>query len=151
MPSGGVSMSTLIHYSTTMVNSETWKIVHRQFALSEKGDNINVYCYENNNDGAIVHLNAITNNGDFVTDENDLSSNDSMLPESLKTYGSVALPHKDNYVYTGMKKGDKTSLLNALSDSSNWKGSNSERVEIEIDNDEFIITSYVSSATDGLL
>ena len=133
-------MGTLIHYSTTLVNSETWRATHGHFALSGKGDNINVYCYEKNSDGAIVHLNAIINSGDFVTDKNDLSSSDSMLPESLKTNGSVALPHRDNYIYSGIKKGDKTSLLNALSDSSNWKGSDSERVEIEIDDDGFIVT-----------
>jgi hypothetical protein len=47
---------------------------------------------------------------------------------------AVALPHKDNYIYSGPREGTRAELLVALSSPSNWAGDNAQRRDWPLSN-----------------
>jgi hypothetical protein len=100
------------------------------FALAVSGDNIMLYCIED--DSSIAHVTALSYSGDWVSadlDESSFNTQQSALPESLPSNTHVTLAHKDNYWYTG--QGTTSSLLEDLSHPSKWEGSNTERFHLD--------------------
>lgn len=99
----------------------TWSIASGTFNLAADGDQIIVYC------GAITSptfLYALTNNG-WISGGGSVSSTTSYFPDSLSgTNASVSLPSVDNQHYVGTTAGTESSLLETISISSNWTGSN---------------------------
>ncbi len=71
---------------------------------------------------------ALNDEGAGVWQADATSSNTSALPTGL-TNGTtaVALNEIDNAIYTGITSGTRAALLAAISDNSNWSGSNSAR------------------------
>ncbi|MGK7955334.1 MAG: ExeM/NucH family extracellular endonuclease, partial [Crocosphaera sp.] len=94
--------------------------------FSASGDQILAYQGDDSNPTFIYALNSEGNPGVWQSDAT--SSNTSALPSALVNgETAVALDEVDNAVYTGITSGTKEELLAAISDSSNWSGSNSTR------------------------
>lgn len=86
-----------------------------------------LYCMES--DDSIMHLTALSYSGDWLPPSSALNSfptTSSALPASLPSNTVVTLPHFDNYWYVGPRDGSTASLLDSLSNPSNWEGSNTE-------------------------
>ena len=97
--------------------------------FSASGDQIIAYQGDDSNPSFIYALNSEGNPGVWQSDST--SSNTSALPTGLVNgETAVALNEIDNAVYTGITTGTKEELLAAISDNSNWSGSNSSRQTI---------------------
>lgn len=140
MPSGGISAGSIVTYLGGAAGLNGWTPVQGSFALAASGDNIHIYCFQKtiSSDTEIVHLTALTNSNTFIpasSNEADFTTNDSALPSDLPSNSYLELPHLDNYSYSGIRQGDCTTLLAALSSSSHWAGSNSIRIDINTETD----------------
>ncbi|MGK7890938.1 MAG: endonuclease/exonuclease/phosphatase family protein, partial [Leptolyngbyaceae cyanobacterium] len=94
--------------------------------FSASGDQIIAYQGDASNPTFIYALNSEGNPGVWQSDST--SSNTSALPTGLVNgETAVALDEIDNAIYTGITSGSKAELLAAISDQSNWSGSNSTR------------------------
>ncbi|MEM1280126.1 MAG: hypothetical protein AAGG53_08960, partial [Cyanobacteria bacterium P01_H01_bin.152] len=101
-------------------------------AFSASGDQILAYQGDDANPTFIYALNSEGNPGQWQSDAT--SSNTSALPAGLiDGTTAVALDEIDNAIYVGSTSGTQAGLLAAISDPSNWSGSNSERQQLPID------------------
>jgi len=138
IPSGGIGAGTVIS-----LDSHSWESVDGTFALSVSGDSVLVYCQDE--EGSLIHITGISLAGDWFSsgqDDSSYGSNQSALPSSILA-ASVALPHFDNYVYNGPKRGTASALKESIGDSSNWSGSNNEYYSAPSD---FVISGGESSS-----
>ncbi|NEP70434.1 MAG: ExeM/NucH family extracellular endonuclease [Okeania sp. SIO2G4] len=95
-------------------------------AFSVDGDQIIAYQGDSSNPTFIYGLNSQGNPGVWQSDST--SPNTSALPTGLVNgETAVALDEIDNAIYTGITSGTQAELLDAISDNSNWSGSNSTR------------------------
>lgn len=104
---------------------ESAQVGNGVFALATAGDSVLIYCVD---DGRVRHLGGIIS-GVWASFGDEVDSTDeSQKPDSLATIGAVDIEGGwDNLLYIGPITGTKAVILEALSDSTNWKGSNSER------------------------
>ncbi|MDJ0511731.1 MAG: ExeM/NucH family extracellular endonuclease [Crocosphaera sp.] len=117
-------------------------------AFSASGDQIIAYQGEDSNPTFIYALNSEGNPGVWQSDAT--SSNTSALPTGLVNgETAVALDEIDNAIYTGITSGTKEELLTAISDQSNWSGSNSTRQTIPTA--PFTVTDAGSGTTTALI
>ena len=99
--------------------------------FSVSGDQIIAYQGDSSNPTFIYALNSEGNPGIWQSDST--SSNTSALPTGLVNgETAVALDEIDNAIYTGITSGTQAELLAAISDNSNWSGSNSTRQTMPI-------------------
>ncbi|HAC65731.1 MAG TPA: endonuclease [Cyanothece sp. UBA12306] len=113
-------------------------------AFSASGDQIIAYQGTDTNPTFIYALNSEGSNGEWQSDAT--SSNTSALPTGLVNgETAVALDEIDNAIYTGTTSGTKAELLAAISDKSNWTGSDSTRQNIPTDS--FTITDNDNGGT----
>ncbi|MEO0824678.1 MAG: ExeM/NucH family extracellular endonuclease [Cyanobacteria bacterium J06642_9] len=111
-------------------------------AFSASGDQILAYQGEDANPTFIYALNSEGNPGVWQADAT--SSNTSALPTGLVNgETALALDEIDNAIYTGITSGTQAELLAAISDPSNWTGSNSDRQQLP--NDAFTVDNGNSS------
>ena len=102
---------------------QNWTTVQGLFNVGTSGDAIFLYCLDANQ--AINHLVAFNNAGawaDAGMNPSDYGPEQSALPDSLVSVGSVVLPHMDNYEYKGPMKLEKADLQQAMMDPINWEG-----------------------------
>jgi hypothetical protein len=128
--------------------ADQWESVAGTFSLSTGGDTIIVYCRDGDGDNEeeVMFLSALSFDGDWKPAGLDgYKTDESSLPASFvdATAGAIALPHFDNYAYDGIGTGTKAELLEALQDSDNWKGSNSDLVIFE---GTFSVSSIATTA-----
>jgi hypothetical protein len=132
VPEGGISAGTIIGYGdASYPYAVNWKVESGSFALAASGDNIMLYCIED--DSSITHVSALSYSGDWVSansDESSFSIHQSALPASLPLNTHVTLVHKDNNWYSG--QGTISSLLDNLSHPFNWEGSDTERFPLPL-------------------
>lgn len=127
VPSGGIPKGTVFGYGadSSLLYSDSWA-KSGSLALSATGDSVIVYC-TSQKDASYNFLAAVTyNDGGWEDTTNNgdlLDSNQSRLPPGLEM-ANTALPHFDNYYYTGPTKGTKSELVALIADSRNWEGSN---------------------------
>ncbi|MGD1698471.1 hypothetical protein [Dapis sp. BLCC M229] len=94
--------------------------------FSAAGDQILAYQGDSSSPNFLYALNSEGNPGIWQSDST--SSNTSALPTGLVNgETAVAVNEFDNAIYTGITSGTQAELLAAISDSSNWLGSNSSR------------------------
>ncbi|WP_052288625.1 ExeM/NucH family extracellular endonuclease [Leptolyngbya iicbica] len=94
-------------------------------AFSTSGDQLLAYQGDANSPTFIYALNS---EGAGVWQADATSSNTSALPAGLLDGATaVALDEIDNAIYVGPTSGTKAELLAAISDRTNWTGSNSDR------------------------
>ncbi|MDJ0553330.1 MAG: endonuclease/exonuclease/phosphatase family protein [Microcoleaceae cyanobacterium MO_207.B10] len=97
--------------------------------FSASGDQIIAYQGTDTNPTFIYALNSEGSPGVWQSDST--SSNTSALPTGLVNgETAVALDEIDNAIYAGITSGTQAELLAAISDNSNWSGSNSTRQTI---------------------
>lgn len=86
-------------------------------------DSILIYCLDA--DGKEIFLSAVTYHNDGFAEPRQAAyrPGETSLPENLAEKGSLALAFAPNYLYTGPLEGARTTLLEALADPSNFKGS----------------------------
>ncbi|MGL5082207.1 MAG: ExeM/NucH family extracellular endonuclease [Microcoleaceae cyanobacterium] len=96
-------------------------------AFSSLGDQILAYQGDNADPTFIYALNSEGNPGQWQSNATN-SRTTSALPTGLvDTQTAVALDEIDNAVYAGITSGTSTELLAAISNKSNWSGSNRAR------------------------
>ncbi len=100
-------------------------------AFSASGDQIIVYQGSESNPTYLFALNS--QNSSWQS--NATNSNTSALPPGLVDgETAIALNEIDNAVYNGTTTGTKSELLTAITDTSNWTGSNSTRQNLNFNN-----------------
>jgi hypothetical protein len=87
------------------------------------GDQFFLYCLDADEEPHFIS--GFSYNGEW-TDAEDLADpvplDKSALPEDLIEFGSVALPHIDNYLYRGSLQGFRTDLLAEFMDPEKYEG-----------------------------
>lgn len=112
--------------------------------FSASGDQILAYQGSETDPTFIYALNSEGNPGTWQP--NATSSNTSALPSGLiNGETAIALDEIDNAIYAGMTSGTQSELLAAISDQSNWTGSNSTRQTIPTDS--FTVTDAGSGSS----
>lgn len=119
---------------TSLPYASSWSEVSGSLALSTQGDALLVYCKPT--ESAFNFLGALSFNGPWVS--SDFSSTNGALPSGLE-YANTALRHNDNYQYVGPTSGGRNELVSAISDETNWKGSNT--AEFVVFDPTFTVTS----------
>jgi len=120
VPNGGIAAGIVFGFgeeSSTLEYADSW-LATGGFALSIQGDSVIVYCQSSQ--GNYNFLAAMTNNHAWASNPSD--SNNSDLPPGLEN-ANIALPHFDNYIYSGPTEGKKEELVASIVDVSNWSGS----------------------------
>lgn len=134
-PAGGIAKGSVFGCGPNLSFGNQWEVADGGFALAAGGDAVLIYCKDSVEDETVQHLAAFSFNGEWETsglEEDDYETGTSALPDDLAPLGAIALPHFDNYIYEGSTlEGTKAQLQSALMESSNWKGSNSERFSVE--------------------
>eukprot|EP00586_Coscinodiscus_wailesii_P007074 CAMPEP_0172491482 /NCGR_PEP_ID=MMETSP1066-20121228/22324_1 /TAXON_ID=671091 /ORGANISM="Coscinodiscus wailesii, Strain CCMP2513" /LENGTH=497 /DNA_ID=CAMNT_0013260555 /DNA_START=192 /DNA_END=1681 /DNA_ORIENTATION=+ len=148
VPQQGISQGTVFGYGDDSLKyANLWERYSGSFALSNKGDNIFIYCYPDTIDGSSsgipVHLTGlIYNDGGWSEDvngEGSLSTQQSVLPKALSNNTHVELPYYHNHVYIGIRDGHRKELLRSLSGAKEWKGSNDQDFDVISNQTEFIV------------
>jgi len=150
-----LASSTAMDEVDPVLYSNEWTNVAGSFALSAAdGDNLYLYCQRTN--GAVHFLAALTTGGDWVYEDNDDNNQDSSgntaltaLPVALQS-AALALPHYDNYQYTGTVTGTKANLQQQLLDATNWVGSNTPQPD-SAPPEAFNVIMTTTPESDGLL
>ena len=133
VPAGGIAAGSVFGFGTLpdLMYSAEWESERGQIQLSASGDTILLYCMkDDSNNDAIHHLNAVDYSGSGWMESNlpesDYGTSNSALPGNLASpqLGGLALPHFDNYKYTGSTEGTVAELRASLSDPNQWYGSN---------------------------
>ncbi|MGK3761322.1 MAG: endonuclease I [Bacillariaceae sp.] len=122
-----VLAGTVFGYGEGLLYGSSWiSEIDKGFALSASGDTVIVY-YTTISDGTdYTFLSALSYSGAFKGSGEDYGTSSSTLPESIANF-SIALRHKDNFVYIGPTGYDtKESLQTNLVDTRNWEGSNTK-------------------------
>lgn len=131
VPTGGIAAGSIFGYgdSSEILYSSEWESEGGQLQLSASGDTILLYCRGAGNSN-VRFLAAVDYSGDGWMDanlqESAYGTSNSALPSDLASAqrGGLALPHFDNYYYTGSTAGTVQELQTSLSDPSKWDGSN---------------------------
>jgi hypothetical protein len=128
IPEGGIIAGDSFGYGDGSPFSELWEEPEGLFDLSVTGDQFFLYCL--NADDEPHFISGFSYNGEWA-DAEDLADpvplDKSALPEDLIEFGSVALPHIDNYLYRGITTGNKTDLLAEFMDPEKYEGSDDAR------------------------
>lgn len=156
MPNGGITARSIFGYesdNSIYPYATEWSSESGSFALAADGDTIILYCVES--DDSITHLTALSYSGDWLptsSDKDSFGTEYSALPASLPDNTAMALSHKDNYQYVGPRKGSISSLLDSLSNPSNWQGDNAETFQLGSMETKFIdpTSSATTVATRGI-
>jgi endonuclease I len=111
VPEGGLPAGTVLDYPSKSTPN-LWKSYSGSLALSVDGDQLIVFTGSPSNPTFLYALNY--------------KNNSWSAPGSVKST-VVAFIHFDDMIYNGPKNGTKEQMLQFLSNSSNWKFSNSER------------------------
>jgi len=137
IPKGGIAQGSIFGYdpsssssTTTLTLGDSWSKISGNFALSGSGDNVMIYCVQKGDTTSPQFLFAALYRNDWSSSENtDLSSfstNESARPGRLPDNCSVSLvdgKHKNWWYQEGaMRQGNKSELLNSISDRSHWSG-----------------------------
>jgi len=95
-------------------------------ALSASGDNLILYCLDNDDLPKFITGLLYTSGGwqNENVDESIFGTLGSARPLSLCSTCSVELSHMDNYVYVGTHTGSAEELRASIADKTNWNGSN---------------------------
>jgi hypothetical protein len=101
------------------------------FSLSASGDQLLAYA-ESPADGmqflCALHFTGAAGVFDAPDDTSSSGTSSSSLPHGLSIgAGAIALPHQDNYIYTGPQRGTAEHLFVNISTVANWRGDNSNR------------------------
>ena len=122
-----VLAGTVFGYGEGLLYGSSWiSKIDTGFALAARGDTVIVYYTTIPNGTDYAYLSALSYSGAFKGSGEEYGTTSSTLPESIVKY-SVALSHKDNYVYIGPRGfGIKESLQTNLVDTRNWEGSNNK-------------------------
>ena len=126
IPSNGISLGTLFGYDASsesfLLLGNSWTTESGSLLLSSSGDNVMVYCLEEND--SIHFLHAAMYLGSWSRENSDpaaFSSNESALPRDLPENCSVNLKgKKKNWWY----RGDNGVTLDSISNQKNWDGDN---------------------------
>jgi hypothetical protein len=154
IPKGGISAGRIFAYGVQFPSDMgTWEIVDDStFDLSTtKPDNTFIYCLNADDKPHFLHAMIYSDEGfapsaaagsqnETSTAESTFDVSQTSLPESLTATGSLVLPFAPNYLYEGIREGDKVELIAAFLDPANFKGSNTPYD---------IITSGVASGVSG--
>jgi hypothetical protein len=126
VPSAGMAAGSIFGYGDDF--EESWQTVDGGFSLSAAGDNIFVYCQDEET-SELVHMTGISLSGEWMgagLSESTYGTASSSLPTSLADSGAaVTLSHADNYEYVGSTSGSASALRRSIATSSNWQSSNS--------------------------
>mmetsp|Transcript_50339 Transcript_50339/g.56254 ORF Transcript_50339/g.56254 Transcript_50339/m.56254 type:complete len:523 (-) Transcript_50339:522-2090(-) len=121
-----VPAGTIFGYGEELLYGSSWiSEVDKGFRLSTSGDTVIIYCTKTPEDTEYTYLSALSYSGSFKVSGEVYGTSSSTLPESI-VFFSVALNHKDNYVYIGPTTDIKESLQKNLVDARNWEGSNTK-------------------------
>jgi endonuclease I len=122
-----VLAGTVFGYGEGLLYGSSWiSEIDKGFALSASGDTLIVYYTTIPNGTDNTYLSALSYSGAFKGSGEKYGTSSSTLPESIVKF-SVALRHKDNFVYIGPTGYDiKESLQTNLVDTRNWEGSNTK-------------------------
>ncbi|CAB9523990.1 Extracellular ribonuclease [Seminavis robusta] len=144
-PNQGIAAGTVFGYGLRANLGTRWTKVAGTFTLGLNGDNIFLYCLDNDN--KIRFLSGFTNNYDWAPaflDASDYGHNSSALPDSLVN-SSIKLPHQYNYFYNGPRDARVNLLRRSILDPNEWEGSNDLRYSIDKpDEEEASSSSFVS-------
>jgi hypothetical protein len=127
IPQGGLAAGQIFAYGVQFPQDKgTWQPVNGgTFDLSATvPDNIIIYCM--NADDKPHFLSALIYNtaGFQKAGAESYNFSETSMPASLAVHGALVLPFAPNYLYQGIRQGDKVELLAAFSDPANYKGSN---------------------------
>jgi hypothetical protein len=147
IPEGGIIAGNSFGYGDGSPFSDLWEDPEGLFDLSVTGDQFFLYCL--NADDEPHFISGFSYNGEW-TDAEDLADpaplDQSALPEDLIEFGSVALPHIDNYLYRGITTGNRTDLLAEFMNPEKYEGSDNARWGLGIIEDPSGARSLLSSA-----
>jgi hypothetical protein len=124
VPPGGYKAGEQFGFGFDYGANQAWVREEGEFNIGTMGDSVILYCLLG--DSSIRPLVAYTNYNDWSPpglSADEYGSQKSALPDELKTFGSVHLPHLDNYKYEGPEVGDKKQLQEFMMQVENWKGS----------------------------
>ena len=128
IPAGGVSADRVFAYGVQFPDDKgTWEIVDDStFDLQTTApDNILIYCLNADDKPNFLHALVYSNDGFKEAGAATYNVSETSMPESLTLKdGALALPFAPNYLYEGVREGDRTELVAAFSDPANYKGSN---------------------------
>ena len=113
---------------TSQSLEDQFEVVEGTLSPSLEGEGIFIYCMSSS--GAERPL-TVFNNGGILADAflTNYTDQESALPENFPEEGIINLPHYDNLLYRGPRKGEleDEELRVAIRDPGNWEGSNEER------------------------
>jgi hypothetical protein len=125
-----IAAGTNFGYGEGILYGDLWTdAVDAGFSLAATGDSVIVYTTDNTEYDLIMPLSAISFDGPWTEtglNEDAYTTDVSALPEPISPNSSVALDHRDNYVYVGPLEGTKSVLQAAIINSGNWLGSYSD-------------------------
>ena len=137
IPEGGLNAGDVFGYNVQFPNDQgSWEEVSSASEEESSGggvfdltssvpDNMLVYCLDA--DEQPHFLSAITTNGDGFSEEglDSYTTSETALPEELgegSGGGKLVLPFQPNYLYTGIREGDRNELVAAFADPANYEG-----------------------------
>jgi hypothetical protein len=130
IPEGGIKAGDIFGYGDGSPYSEYWESPEGLFDLSVAGDQFFLYCLDA--DDLPHFITGFSYNGAWMEAEDiqaleEVPLDKSALPEDLFELGAVFVPHADNHLYTGIVSANKTDLLLAFMDPSNYEASDALR------------------------
>mmetsp|Transcript_20392 Transcript_20392/g.31191 ORF Transcript_20392/g.31191 Transcript_20392/m.31191 type:complete len:645 (+) Transcript_20392:279-2213(+) len=145
VPLPGIKTGTTIAYGsdTNLPFANLWD--GSTIALSVSGDNIFLYCKNNEQDGPSFLSGLIFTTGGWIAqnvDEQVFGTSKSALPKALEESNAhiELTTHLDNYIYTRSRIGSESKLLEFISDPSSWSGSNAADFDISEALSDFTVT-----------
>ncbi|KAL3910356.1 MAG: hypothetical protein SGILL_007724 [Bacillariaceae sp.] len=144
-----VSAGTVFGYGDNLLYGDMWDAKNDPgFALAAAGDTVIVWystgaSTAEGDSSAFGYLSALSFNGDWQSPNlsaEEYGTSGSAIPDCIEDF-APALPHLDNYWYSGPTAGSRSELQSWLSDERYWEGSNS------LDSSSFSISTSTSTAT----
>ena len=141
IPEGGFLQGNYFGYGPGVPFGDTWNLVAGTFTLDSTGQStpagqqLFVYCIDPTT-SSVRPLHAFSYNGPFVSLPNGqqqaFGPNDSALPPTLQTLGTVVLQYHAAYFYNGPRQAPIRDLQHALQDPTQWIGKDDGRFTIEV-------------------